>query len=71
MLDVLWQHGLLGYDAGDDIRFSATLDANDFHLPLDRRGYVLHPCLGHALPVRATGLPVMGACHQRRGAEVS
>jgi hypothetical protein len=70
VLDVLWQHGLLGYQASengvDDIRFSATLDANDFHLPLDRRGYVLHPCVAHTVPVQPVGLPVMGACYQSR-----
>lgn len=64
VLDVLWQHGLLGYEArdndSDDIRFSATFDTNDFHLPLDRRGYVLHPCVAHTIPIRAIGLPVMG-----------
>jgi hypothetical protein len=69
VLDVLWQHGLLGYDAGDngieDIRFSASLDTTGFHLPLDRRAYVLHPCVAHTVRVRSVGPPVMGssACH--------
>lgn len=65
VLDVLWQHGLLGYEgSGDesaDVCFSATLDGNDFHLPLDRRGYVLHPCVAHTVTVQSVGAPVLGS----------
>ena len=66
VLDVLWQHGLLGYDTGENgtehIRFSTSLDANEFHLPLDRRAYVLHPCVAHMIPIESVGQPVMGSC---------
>jgi hypothetical protein len=66
VLDVLWQHGLLGYEGtgvggAGDVRFSASLDVNDFHLPLDRRAYVLHPCVAHSLPLHSVGPPVMGS----------
>lgn len=63
VLDVLWQHGLIGYEIGDEhstVRFSSSVDVNDFHLPLDRRSYALHPCVAHAVPVRPIGVPVLG-----------
>jgi hypothetical protein len=60
VLDVFWQHGLLGYEEGSGhVRFTASLDVNDFHLPLDRRAYVLHPCVAHATAVRSVGAPVL------------
>ncbi|MEA2187819.1 MAG: hypothetical protein QOK16_2830 [Solirubrobacteraceae bacterium] len=59
VLDVLWQHGLLGYEQGSGhVRFSASLDVNDFHLP-DRRAYVLHPCVAHTAPVASIGDPIL------------
>jgi len=65
VLDVLWQHGLLGYEGTGnecrDVCFSATFDVNDFHLPLDRRAYVLHPCVAHTVPVQSVGAPVLGS----------
>jgi hypothetical protein len=65
VLDVLWQHGLLGYEQGSGhVRFSASLDVNDFHLPLDRRAYVLHPCVAHTAPVAPVGEPVLMSGHQ-------
>jgi hypothetical protein len=69
VLDVLWQHGLIGYEVaeedGGDVRFSSSLAVNDFHLPLDRRAYVLHPCVGHAVPVQSVGAPVLGSGFRR------
>jgi hypothetical protein len=71
VLDVLWQHGLLGYETTQEgagsVRFSASLPVNDFHLPLDRRAYVLHPCVGHTVPVRSVGAPVLGTDHRAAG----
>jgi hypothetical protein len=61
-LDVLWQQGLLGYQASDgdrdDIRFFARTDVTDFHLPLDRLGYVFHSCVAHSIPLDPVGPPV-------------
>ncbi|HEX8157105.1 MAG TPA: hypothetical protein VF526_06935 [Solirubrobacteraceae bacterium] len=65
VLDVLWQHGLLGYEQGSGhVRFSSSLDVNDFHLPLDRRAYVLHPCVAHTAPVQSVGAPVLTSSYQ-------
>jgi hypothetical protein len=60
VLDVFWQHGLLGYEDGSGhVRFASSLDVNDFHLPLDRRAYVLHPCVAHTTTVQSVGAPVL------------
>lgn len=62
VLDVLWQQGLLGYQAAegdeDDIRFFARADVTDFHLPMDRLGYVFHSCVAHSIPLEPVGPPV-------------
>ena len=65
LLDVLWQNGLLGYDAGDrddpHAHFYASSDVEDFHLPMDHRSYVFHPCLAHRVRLEAVGeIPVRG-----------
>jgi hypothetical protein len=62
VLDVLWQQGLIGYQAKresfDDVRFFARSDVNDFHLPLNRQAYVFHSCVTHAVPIEPIGPPV-------------
>ena len=70
VLDVLWQHGLVGYETDEHgaARFSSSLDVNDFHLPLDRRAYALHPCVAHTVPVQPVGRPVLGATHSEGAA---
>jgi hypothetical protein len=71
VLDVLWQHGLLGYETAEEgtgnVRFSASLAVNDFHLPLDRRAYVVHPCVAHTVPLRPVGAPVLGLGYRAAG----
>jgi hypothetical protein len=52
LLDALWQHGLLGYDAPAYAHF---YDAGELHLPLDKSSYVFHPCLPHLVRMQHTG----------------
>lgn len=65
MGDVLWQNGLLGYDSAEEgashCHFYGANDEDSFHLPLDRKSYVLHPGLPHVIPLAHAGTtPIRG-----------
>jgi hypothetical protein len=65
LLDVLWQNGLLGYDSTEEnsshCNFYGAGEEDSFHLPLDKRSYVVHPSLPHLIPLRHVGdVPVRG-----------
>jgi hypothetical protein len=61
VLDVLWQNGMLGYDAADGCctHFYSAIDVDDFKLPDDKRTYVFHPCLAHRVNLEPKGDPVL------------
>lgn len=61
-LSVLWQNGLLGYtegavNDGDPVFYSAT-HSDPLDIPVDKPGYLLHPCLIDALGIKSRGAPV-------------
>lgn len=64
VLDVLWQNGLLGYDAEDGpcphVHFYTATEVDDFNLPEGRNTYVFHPCLAHRIKLAPIGAPVRG-----------
>lgn len=68
-LDVLWQHGLLGYDSEEaasahvhlsHVHFYAATEVDDFNVPEGRDTYVLHPCVAHRIELKPVGPPVRG-----------
>ena len=67
VLDVLWQNGLLGYRSDEcrepeEVHFFAAATVDDFKLPRKQRGYALHPCVTHKVPLATEGPPVRGFC---------
>jgi hypothetical protein len=62
VLDVLWQNGMLGYDAEaancPTTHFYTASEVDDFKLPTGKQSYVLHPCLAHRVPIEPKGPPV-------------
>jgi hypothetical protein len=62
LLDVMWHNGVLGYASPEDgathADFYSASDADTFHLPIEMRDYVLHPCIPHLVPLEHVGSPV-------------
>jgi hypothetical protein len=69
---VLWQNGLLGYGDRrlplDEWIFHGVEDVDQFHIPLDRERYALHPVVLDALGFRGDGLGSAPVRPWRRGA---
>jgi hypothetical protein len=59
LLDVLWQNGLLGYELRENghahAHFYASSHDDNFHLPVDKKSYVVHPCLPHLARISHMG----------------
>jgi hypothetical protein len=61
---ILWQNGLLGFTRGDRDYFYSLDNMDQFNIPREVDGYVLHPCVLDAVPgLRGSGPPVRPFYH--------
>lgn len=58
-MSVLWQNGLLGYveknGRRETVQFYDEDSIGEFHVPVDKAGYVFHSCLLHGVGIKFVG----------------